>query len=74
METILRLEKGHLKFVPHDKQLDTALLQCHRQGGRYMEYGIWNMEYRSIYFDPFDLYSIRIILTSFDPFDPFVPI
>ena len=28
METLLRLEKGQLKFVPHDKQLDTALLLC----------------------------------------------
>ena len=28
METLLRLEKGRLNFVPHDKQLDTALLLC----------------------------------------------
>ena len=26
METLLRLEKGQVKFVPHDKQLDTALI------------------------------------------------
>ena len=25
METLLRLEKGHLKVIPHDKQLDAAL-------------------------------------------------